>query len=144
MNLEIKEIFTQSMKYQNSSKANSNRQNSLAELDRLQSLFYRVIFTTPRTCPTPASYWEIGGMTMNHRIATRKLMFYHHLMNLPENSLAYEIASIQKKFALPGLIQECEYLLLKYEFWQNCLDHSKYQWKKIVKDKFIWPTEVNF
>ena len=30
--------------------------NSFDELDRLQTLFYRIIFATPRTCPTPALF----------------------------------------------------------------------------------------
>ena len=55
--------------------------NSFDELDRLQTLFYRIIFATPRTCPTPALYWETGSMTMKHRIAKRKLASFKSVKN---------------------------------------------------------------
>ena len=97
----------------------------------MQLMFYRNMFGTPRTCPTPALLWETGGMLMEVRIDRKKLLFYHHIWNLPDNSLAKVIAINQIKLNYPGLMTECKLLLVKYNLpeWEN---HTKLQWKKIV------------
>ena len=64
---------------------------SLSLLNDLQHMFIRYLLATPKTCPIPALLWETGFMLMEHRIAIRKLTFYHHLMNLSQNSLAYQV-----------------------------------------------------
>ena len=48
-------------------------------LNELQLKFYRIILATPRSCPIPALMWETGGCLMEHRIAIKKIMFFHHL-----------------------------------------------------------------
>ena len=103
-------------------------------LDDLQYMFYRYLLATPRTCPIPALLWETGGLLMEHRIAQKKLMFYHHLINLPENSLAYEIAATQTAMSFPGLMMECAKLMENYEI-TDAKSYTKIQWKKIVKKK---------
>ena len=77
-------------------------------LEDIQLLFYRNMFATPRTCPTPALLWETGGMLMEVRIDKKKLLFYYHVLNLPDNSLAKIIATTQIKFNYPGLMTECK------------------------------------
>ena len=68
---------------------------------------------------------------MEVRIDRKKLLFYHHIWNLPDNSLAKIIAINQVKLNYPGLMTECKLLLVKYNLpeWEN---HTKLQWKKIV------------
>ena len=61
-------------------------------------------------------------------------MFYHHLINLPENSLAYEIAATQTAMSFPGLMMECAKLMENYEI-TDAKSYTKIQWKKIVKKK---------
>ena len=107
--------------------------NSILLLDSLQYMFVRYLLATPKTCPTPALLWETGFMLMEHRIAIRKLTFYHHLMNLPQGSLAYQIATTQIRFSFPGLMKECEDLLLKYSLPNNPTELSKQRWKSLVK-----------
>ena len=63
-------------------------------LDDIQIMFLRHLMGTPRTCPTPILLWDTGSILMKHRVASRKLMFYHHLINLPEDSLAFEITKV--------------------------------------------------
>ena len=70
---------------------------------------------------------------MEHRIALRKLMFFHHLINLPEQSLAYQIASVQNTLGYPGLIGECKALLDLYQIDSYPEQLSKLQWKRICK-----------
>ena len=101
-------------------------------LDDLQCMFYRYLLATPRTCPIPALLWETGGLMMEHRIAQKKLLFYHHLINLPKNSLAYEVAATQVAYSFPGLMLECHKLIEDYSL-PDAKALSKIQWKKIVK-----------
>ena len=105
---------------------------TLDMLDNMQFMFLRYLFKTPRTCPKPALLWESGAMQMSHRIAIRKLMFLHHLTNLPSNSLAYEVKQVQEKLAYPGLIKECNDLIECYGLPEP---HglSKNTWKCQVK-----------
>ena len=79
-------------------------QKTLDILDSLQNQFLRSLLATPRGTPTPALMWETGTSTMGNRILKRKLIFVHHLFNLPETSLANQCARMQEEMALPGLI----------------------------------------
>ena len=57
----------------------------------------------PKGCPTPALLWETGTPTMENRVIKQKLLLVHHLVNLPEDSLAKQVAEVQDKLNLPGL-----------------------------------------
>ena len=113
--------------------------STIALLNEIQLNFYRNILSTPKSCPIPALLWETGGMLMEHRIAKNKIMFYHHIMNLPEDSLAYQIAKMQESLAFPGLIAECKQLLDSY----GCMGDPKFvpkqQWKnhykRVIREK---------
>ena len=59
-------------------------------------------------------------------------MFYHHLINLPEDSLAFEITKVQEVLGYPGLVQECKSLIVKYNLPPAHL-FSKGQWRTMVK-----------
>ena len=100
-------------------------------LDDLQLMFLRLLFGTPRTCPTPALLWDSGATLMEHRIAQKKLMFYHHLLNLPKDSLAFEVAQIQEILGYPGLVQESKSLIEKYGLPQPQV-YSKGQWRSLT------------
>ena len=69
---------------------------------------------------------------MELRIDKKKLMFFHHIFNLPDNALAKEIAMTQMKFNFPGLMTECHELMIKYNL-PDVKNHTKFQWKKIVE-----------
>ena len=110
--------------------------STIDTLDDLQYMFYRYLLATPRTCPIPALLWETGGLLMEHRIAQKKLLFYFHLLNLPTNSLAYEIAAMQTTMSYPGLMMECAELMEKYEI-TDVKKYTKIQWKRLVKKKVV-------
>ena len=68
---------------------------------------------------------------MEIRIDKKKLMFFHHILNLPDISLTKEIAETQIRFKYPGLMTECQELMTKYSL-PDISEQSKLQWKKIV------------
>ena len=86
---------------------------TIGVIDDLQLMFFRYLLATPRTCPIPSLLWETGGILMEHRIAQKKLVFYHHLIHLPTISLAYKITTTQVSLSYPGLMMECQELLGK-------------------------------
>ena len=81
-----------------------------------------------------AFYFDTTVMLMENRILKKKLLFIHHLETLPANSLAHETYNIQKRFHLPGLVQECRDILLDFGLINVC-QYSKWQWKKIINQK---------
>ena len=55
----------------------------------------------------PMLYVDFGILKMKNRIIQRKLNLLHHLVNLPDNTLAKEILNAQITFKFPGLFEEC-------------------------------------
>ena len=105
-------------------------------LDDLQLKFLRILLATPTTCPYPTLLWDTGCLAMSHRIAQRKLLFYHHLVNLPADSLASQVAAIQERLGFPGLVHECKSLMKIYAL-SNIKSYSKVQWKNTVKKAIV-------
>ena len=97
-------------------------------LDSLQNQFLRSLLATPKGSPTPALLWETGTWTMENRILKRKLLFVHHLVNLTEDSLAYQCAMVQDKLSLPGLISETKDIIKEMEL-PDIQSVTKLQWK---------------
>ena len=73
---------------------------------------------------------------MKFRILKKKLIFLHHLMTLPEDSLALEVLKVEEKLGLPGLILECREFMMSHDITNICT-FSAAQWKSFVKKK-IW------
>ena len=71
---------------------------------------------------------------IEYRILEKKLLFLHHLATLPEDTLAREVFEVQKKLALPGLVQECQQFLVRFGI--TCVgQYTKLQWKRLIKGK---------
>ena len=104
-------------------------------LNSMQFMFLRYLLATPKTCPIPALLWETGTLLMEHRVAMKKLTFYHHLRSLPPSALAFQISEIQSSLGLPGLVQECKELLTKYNIPDATSEYTKNRWKNLVKRK---------
>ena len=104
-------------------------------LNSLYSSFFSAIFCIPRTCPKPASYWDSGFLMAGNFIIQRKVMFLHHLISLPEESLAKEVYTIQKENSYPGLVKESEQYLIELGIDSDPGSFSKWQFKKLVKSK---------
>jgi hypothetical protein len=92
---------------------------------------------TKRICnPTLALMWETGTSTMGNRILKRKLIFVHHLFNLPERSLANHCAIMQEEMSLPGRIIEIKEVLAELDL-PNMKSVSKPQWKNLVNKMIL-------
>ena len=95
-------------------------------LNKLHFTFYRILFATPRTTCIPSQLCESGSLTMEMRVNKRKLLFFHHIMNLNNETLAHTIATIQDNLQYPGLIRECRKLLLSF----GLLDIDPFKYSK--------------
>ena len=100
----------------------------------IQKRFLKHLLGVGSGCPTPALYWETGILRMKWRILKSKLLFYHHLLSLPSNSLANEVLRVQEELELPGLVSECKAFLVQHRI-PNALTFNKMQWKKMIKAK---------
>ena len=141
--LEIWELAILSHLLNNSETWTEIKKSTIDMLDDLQYMFMRYLLATPRTCPIPALLWETGGLLMEHRIAQKKLVFYHHLLHLPRDSLAHEVASTQAELGYPGLMTECQVLLGKYNL-SDAENKSKIQWKNEVKNSVKEANQKSF
>ena len=61
------------------------------------------------------------------------MLLVHHLVNLPEDSLAKQVAEVQDKLNLPGLISEMKEIIKHLEL-PNVESVSKMQWKSKVNE----------
>ena len=107
---------------------------TLEDLENLQVHFLKCLFAVGSGCPLPSLLWESGSLLMEFRILKKKLLFLHHLRNLPGDSLAKEVLEIQTKFGLPGIEQECSEFLAHFGIHDLSL-YSKAQFKKVVNTK---------
>ena len=78
-------------------------------------------------------YWECADLKVEHIILQKKLMFFHHLMNLPTNSLAFEVLEIQLRNQLPGLGTDMEEHLVNIGATE-VRGFPKLIWKRKVKE----------
>ena len=102
-------------------------------LDDLFNLFYRSLFRIGNGCPKTNLYWQCASLTVDNIILQKKLLFIYHLANLPQDSLAYEVFSIQETQGLFGLLTENEEHLAKLSF-DSSRQMSKWQFKKLVRE----------
>ena len=110
----------------------TNITNSVIQsLEKVQLKFYRTILSIGTGCPIPIIYWDTGGMLMKYRIIKRKLLFFHHLATMSSESLAKEIFDVQKELNIPGLVSECNNILIEAGV-QDVEKYSKSQWKSVV------------
>ena len=78
---------------------------------------------------------------MEHRVAKQKLLFLHHLISLPEESLASQVFRAQETNSYPGLIKECKKLLELYNL-PDPKSLSKWSWKRLVKKQVSRQNEI--
>ena len=105
---------------------------TIEELDKLHIMFLRCLFAVGSGCPKPSLFWETGSIRMKFMILQRKLLFLHHVATLPDTALAKQIYTVQTQLGLPGIAQECQDFLTKFQITKIDL-FSKFQWKTFVK-----------
>ena len=79
---------------------------TLLSLNSITETFLRVMLACPRSTPIVAMYWEVGMSLPENRILYNKLLFYYHIVNLGEDTLAYKICQEQRRLKLGGLVKE--------------------------------------
>ena len=79
---------------------------TVEELETIQLSFLRSILGVGSGCPTVLLYSETGTLLMEFRILQKKLLFLHHLYNLPDTALAREVLAVQSEQGLPGIVDE--------------------------------------
>ena len=102
-------------------------------LDKFYNNFFRLMFRVCTGCPSPNFFWQTGFLRAENLILQKKLLFYHHLSILPEDSLGREILEIQKELSLPGLHREVKEHVERI-YSSSITDLSKNVWKKKVKE----------
>ena len=65
-------------------------------MEKLQTLFLSVLLAVPLSCARPALAWDTETLSMENRVAQRKLNFVGHLKRLGENGR--ELADAMKKY----------------------------------------------
>ena len=85
-------------------------------------------------CRLPSLYWQTGTMLPENYILYQKLLFLHHLATLPNGSLAKDFYLAQKLKKYPGIVTHCEDFLNQWNI-SNVELFTKYQWKKVIRDK---------
>ena len=90
-------------------------EESVKKMEELQCMLLRSILSTAKSTPKALMYWDTGVLPMTYRVDKNKLLFLHHLISLPESSLAKQIYDQQKINSFPGLILECKEMMGKYD-----------------------------
>ena len=116
---------------------------TIERLDHLQNILMRCLLAVPNSAPIPALNWDVGLVSMEHKINEKKLLFFHYISTLDESTLAKEIYQIQKQLKFPGFVPEVKELIECYglpNILENPSTFKKKQWtalvKKAIKNKF--------
>ena len=75
--------------------------------------------------------WDLAMLKMPLRILKEKLLLYHHISCLPENSVANQMMTIQETFCFPSLRNEISDFLSQFEV-VDVKKYSKSKWKDFV------------
>ena len=110
-------------------------EDTVNELEKLQTLFLSVLLAVPLSVPRPALGWETKSVGMIHRLNKMKLNLAYHIKTLDEGDLANQVLEEQIKYEWPGLASEVRELCKELEI-DNIMDEkptvSKASWKNTV------------
>ena len=79
--------------------------------------------------------WDLGMISVEHRINENKLIFLQYLVDQDESNLSKEIYLIQKSLNFPGFVSETRKLIDRYKL-PDIIDGksmSKLKWRTTVK-----------
>ena len=122
-------------------------QKTINKLENLQHLLQRCLLGAANSTPLVAMSWDLGMLSMEHRVNISKLVFLKYLVDQDGENLSKEIFNTQKSLDFPGFIQEVRDLLKIYEL-PNIIDSelkiSYSMWKSKVKKavKKRWEAEL--
>ena len=116
---------------------------TMNQLEKFSNCFLKLALGLPKTgSMIPSMYFETGTLLMSHRILMSKLLFFHHLANLPSESLASEFFALQSNSQtnFPSIVTECNEMIEKWNLG-DVSSYSKYRWKKVIRVKIFEMTE---
>ena len=116
-------------------------QKTLKILTKFFNSFYQCIFRCCTGTPSANYYWQTASLRVDNLILQKKLMFYHHLANLPVESLAGELFQLQLSRNIEGIVTEMSDHIKKMGN-PNPSDILKKIWKCKV-DKYLTNKNVN-
>ena len=116
----------------NSSTWFSMKRADLERLNRLQNLFFSVLFKVQHS-PSSSFLWDCKTLTMENRILKNKLMLCHHILSLPSSAVSRQILEEQISLRFPGLWLEIEDFLVSNEIC-DITRFSKKHWKVFVDE----------
>ena len=111
----------------------------IAEIERVDKLFFMKLFEAPSSTPAVAFYLETGSVPLSVVIKIRRLMYLHAILRRPKNDMVRRVFSIQWNNPLQGdwvLLIKMD--LLDFELpcdfnWVS--SKTKETYKRIVKEK---------
>ena len=85
-------------------------------------------------CPALLMSWDLGSTVMHLRILKEELLLYHHILCLPDSSLAHQFLTLKEKYNFPSLKDKIEDFLAEFEV-TDVKRFTKVEWRKYVKEK---------
>ena len=104
----------------------------LAEGQHESSITYWL--TVGKACPKAMLYEQTGTMLMANRVLAMKLIFLHHIANLPRGTLARDSYEVQLEQGLPGLVSYCQPFLTEFGV-SDITAFTKHQFKRLIREK---------
>ena len=133
--LAIWEATVEPMLYHNAETWQNISTKTIKVLKDLYLYFFRCLFRLGAGAPGMNYFWQCGMLTPDAIILKKKLNFFHHLANLPENSLANECFRIQcdseGEDSLPSIVEEVKEHVSKIG---DPTSVSKGVWKRRVEE----------
>ena len=105
------------------------------KLEDFQHTLQRCLLGVPNSTPLVAMAWDLGMISVEHRINENKLIFLQYLIEQDESNLSKEMFLIQKSMNFPGFIPEMRNLIDRYKL-PDIIDGNqiaKSKWKTTVK-----------
>ena len=109
------------------------KNSDMQRLVKLQNLFLGILLNIQK-CPIPLMMWDLKVLKIPLRILKSKLLLYHHLCTLPEDSVAQKILFLQKSLNIKGFYNKVSSFLVENEI-VDVSSFSKLEWKKFVGRK---------
>ena len=118
-------------------------ENDLSSLEKIYSQSLKRLLHIPYSTPTKGLYHELGILSIENQILSRKLNFLHRIINKPDRVLTKRILIEQMKLPFETWIRNIQHHLTNIENElqpTDLVNFTKYQWKNKVK-KYIWKKE---
>ena len=114
------------------------KRSDVERLNKLQNLFLNKLLGV-FNCPIPLMHFDLAMTVMPLRLLKAKLLLYHHLATLSNNSLAKQILLIQDRLNLYSIRNEVQQFLAKHEA-ANITAFSKQKWRLFVNKRIASDT----